>query len=261
VSHSELRFAIPSLSFLPGDINLLEGSPGVRRYFLDRVCSLCSPLYARRLAEYRRLVKARGALLRSAVPDDRALRACSVPLAGLGRWIREARSRASAMLEEKLSERLSASLSDLSPAPLALSPVWAGGADIEAWFASSANLERERHARSVLVGPHRDDLLVAVAGVQRSAAEVFSRGHKRRAVVAMILAAGRLVEGRLRKSPVLLLDDVTAELDTEGRELTGRALTETGWQVFAAGTEEGLFGRSATSAVLWRVREGRIDSR
>jgi DNA replication and repair protein RecF len=63
------------------------------------------------------------------------------------------------------------------------------------------------------------------------------------------------VESRLRLKPVLLLDDVAAELDAEGRELMGRALIHTGWQVFATGVEDHFH---APGSALWRLREGSI---
>jgi DNA replication and repair protein RecF len=126
--------------------------------------------------------------------------------------------------------------------------------------AIEAGLERERHAGSVLVGPHRDDLLFSCLG--RPASQALSRGQKRRLVVATILASGFLIETKLRTRPILLLDDVTAELDAEGRELMGLALTATGWQVFVTGVEDPFAAVPDSSAkkALWRVREGEVES-
>jgi DNA replication and repair protein RecF len=74
-------------------------------------------------------------------------------------------------------------------------------------------------------------------------------------VVSAILASGLLIEAKLRMKPILLLDDVAAELDAEGRELMGRALAVTGWQVFATGAEDPFVKVPKT---LWRVQEGDI---
>ena len=87
-----------------------------------------------------------------------------------------------------------------------------------------------------LVGPGRDDLEVTALG--RPASESLSRGQKRRLVLALILAAGRLVEARIGRKPVLLFDDLAAELDAEGRVAAGTALAGTGWQVFLTGVED-----------------------
>jgi DNA replication and repair protein RecF len=251
VTYSALRSLLPSLAFLPGDVGLLDGSPGSRRFFLDKLCALCSPLYARRLAEYKQLVRHRTALLRSSrgqssLPESTALalRATAVPLVRLGGWIRNVRRRAITLLAEKLSAE-----SALLPCAVELS--LSMPEDMEE--ALAASLERERHAGMVLVGPHRDDLIFSCRG--RSASLALSRGQKRRVVMAAILAAGCLIEEKLRLKPILILDDVTAELDAEGRELTGQALTGTDWQVFAsaAGADAPFKGGS-----LLRVQDGRI---
>ena len=122
--------------------------------------------------------------------------------------------------------------------------------------ALKSGLDRERRAGTALVGPHRDDLLFSCLG--HPASQALSRGQKRRVVIAALLAAGRLVETRLRTKPILLLDDVAAELDAEGKRLLGLALADTGWQVFATGTED-PFGAVPEKA-LWRVSKGEIQN-
>jgi DNA replication and repair protein RecF len=132
--------------------------------------------------------------------------------------------------------------------------------------ALEASAERERVSGRVLVGPHLDDLLFTcrmpdkgnVLGVdsERPAASALSRGQKRRVVVAAILAAGRLIEARLRLKPILLLDDVAAELDAEGKELMGRALADTGWQVFVTGVEDPF---KIPGSAVWQIQEGTIQ--
>ncbi|MDR1978648.1 MAG: DNA replication and repair protein RecF [Synergistaceae bacterium] len=289
VTHSELRSLVPSLSFLPQDIGLLDGSPSVRRLFLDKLCALSSPLYARRLAEYKQLVRHRTALLR----QDRkwrdaasALRATVPPIAQLGGWIRNSRRKVVDLLARAFSGvsgdlEISGENEPCSPSAallpfrveVALELRGGSGREDEkgekdardAVMALAAaletGLERERHAGSVLVGPHRDDLLFSCLG--RPAAHSLSRGQKRRVVMATILAAGRLVEARLRLKPILLLDDVAAELDAEGKELMAQALADTGWQIFVTGVEDPFGDAPETRQksqklpkTLWRVQEG-----
>jgi DNA replication and repair protein RecF len=276
VTHSGLRALLPSLSFLPGDVGLLDGPPGVRRFFLDKLCALCSPLYARRLAEYKQLVRHRAALLRpgrggqnvaAALPSSASpslaspsFRATAVPLARLGGWIRDARRGAAALLAKEFASDAG---NGLLPCPVELSLSLQGTCGVadaaeDMERALAASLERERRAGMVLVGPHRDDLFFFCRG--RPASLALSRGQKRRVVMAAILAAGRLIEWKLRLKPILILDDVAAELDAEGRELAGLAFAGTGWQVFAAAadTSAAPFAGNAGSA-LWHVRAGRIE--
>ncbi|MCR5346511.1 MAG: AAA family ATPase [Fretibacterium sp.] len=91
---TDLRLAVPSITFLPADINLVEGSPAVRRLFLDRLCALCSVPYARRLAEFRQISRHRTALLR----QGRPVHGTTLPFARLGGWIMETRRRAVSLL-------------------------------------------------------------------------------------------------------------------------------------------------------------------
>ncbi|MBR0185168.1 MAG: hypothetical protein IJQ24_03985, partial [Synergistaceae bacterium] len=72
----------------------------------------------------------------------------------------------------------------------------------------------------------------------RPASESLSRGQKRRLILYIILTSGRLIEERLKRKPVLLLDDLTAELDAEGREWTYNQLKATGWQAFITAPEK-----------------------
>jgi len=274
-TYSELRSLLPALSFLPGDVNILDGSPSVRRFFLDKLCVLCSPLYARRLSEYRQLVRHRSALLRNAHYKREAitlLRASANPISQLGGWIRLVRKKAVALLSEKLTDSYSFS-SDILPFTLdvamelrcsSLSNTNTDNTNeadsVNAYIedlklALETNLNRERHAGIVLAGPHRDDIMFSCLG--RPAALVLSRGQKKRVVVAVILAAGRLIETKLRLKPMLILDDVAAELDADGRSLMGQALVKTGWQVFATAASSNNPFKTDECAV-WNVRDGKI---
>jgi DNA replication and repair protein RecF len=263
-TYSELRALLPSLSFLPRDIDLLDGSPSVRRLFLDKLCALCSPLYARRLSEYKQLVRHRTTLLRQNRSKTDVFRATSIPMAQFGGWIRETRRGAVRLLSKTLENGNTSNIAELLPfrVEMALELRGTTGGDgvglenavADMVAALRAESERERHAGTVLVGPHRDDLKFFCLG--RPAALALSRGQKRRVVVGLILAAGALVESRLRLKPVLLLDDVAAELDAEGRELMGHALDGAGWQVFVTGVEDHFH---VPGSALWRVREGDIS--
>lgn len=228
ISGSELRVRLPALSFLPTDIDLIDGSPSVRRRFLDRLCALCIPPYARRLSEYRQLVRHRTALLRQGRSPVRT----TLPFARLGGWILESRRRVLARMLE--GEGVEEGLLPFS-FTLRIEPGFEGDGPGFLLAALEATAEREAHACRPLVGPHRDDLILSC--LDRLACAALSRGQKRRLVVSLILMAGRFVERYLRVRPILLFDDLGAELDETGRSDAGAVLLNTGWQVFVTGTE------------------------
>lgn len=230
ISYSDLRARLPSLSFLPSDISLIDGSPSVRRFFLDKLCALWSPAYARRLSEYKQLLRHRCALLR----QGRPIKITTAPMVNLGGWIQECRIRFIRLLNETLSSggALFPAAADLSIYP-AVPEGLSAQASLEAYLAATE--EREKHACRPLAGPHRDDLAIICNG--RPAASALSRGQKRRLVISMILSAAKVIEVKLRLKPVLIFDDLGAELDSDAKKAAGKALYETGCQIFISGVE------------------------
>ncbi|MCF7936419.1 MAG: DNA replication and repair protein RecF [Synergistales bacterium] len=249
-SATEVRSSVPSLIFLPEDLALVEGSPAVRRRFLDRLCALLLPLYAQRLHSYRRVLRQRGALLR----DRRSPRMTTQLLVDLGSWVWKARERTALQLAGSLEQ-----VGALLPGPLVVEFHRGGGVGMPAPsddFVQSLKkyADEERFRRSPRTGPQRDDLLLSAGG--REASVVFSRGQRRRVAVALMLAAGHTVARHLKRTPLLLLDEVAAELDDEGRRVLAEALKDTGWQVLAATAE---MVPPEWRGTVWRLDDGRIS--
>lgn len=227
-SCSELRMRLPALCFLPCDMNMIGGSPSIRRMFIDKLCALLSAPYAKRLSDYKRLLRHRVKLLRAGRdPEVTSHLMCSI-----GSWIWSVRKSVVAMLDENIS-------AEISPVPLEIK---LKGVVVGTDFPKSkddfaevlrACSDMERRTKIPLVGPHRDDLAVTSDGKDA----FFSRGQKRRATIEMIIASGRVIEKKLRRKPIFLLDEISSELDSEGRRIVADALFETGWQIFAASAE------------------------
>jgi len=244
---TDIRMRVPSLSFLPGDMSLIEGSPSVRRRFLDRICALLFPLYATRLHEYRRAVRQRTAAIRS----GRGISAASRAMAPLASWIWNSREAAVDLVKLGME-----ACRVLLPAELEIDHHRGGSSGIEDgledfWKGLQRYRERENRLGLCLVGPHRDDLVISRGG--RPASEALSRGHRRRTAVALLIAAGWAVERKTRRKPLLLLDEVMAELDMEGREKMIEALVEREWQTFVTTAEDCT---PTWPGFVWRVKDG-----
>lgn len=252
VRAGDVRERVPALAFLPDDLALVEGSPSVRRRFLDRLCVLLFPLYVVRLHQYQQALRHRSVLLKRG--KDPLL--TTKILAPLAAWIWSSRTAAVDLLTLGLAQ-----FKDIFPGDLSLSLEKGGfveGDDLERgfWDGVIATREKELRTRSLQVGPHRDEL--ALMSGEKKAFLKFSRGHRRRVAVGLMLAAAWAVERKVRKSPILLLDEVTAELDVGGRDATFRALQATEWQVFAA-TAEGV--AYEWPGAVWDVSAGKILER
>ena len=100
------------------------------------------------------------------------------------------------------------------------------------------NYARELRSLRPQDGPGYDDLVITLADSGRLAQEALSRGQKRRVILELLTASGRLIAHRMKRKPVMLFDDLTAELDAEGREFVYKELVKTKWQVFMTAPEK-----------------------
>ena len=249
---SSIRERIPALAFLPGDLSLLEGPPSGRRKYLDRICALIFPLYAKRLNDCKRALRHRSVLLyRGKDPG-----VTSRVLAPLVSWIWSSRAAALDLVGIGL-----ANYSELLPAPLEMEHIRGGSIGVDDphrdfWESLELSRQKERALKRPLVGPQRDDILITSCG--RPSAEYFSRGQRRRASVALMLAAAWAVERRIHRKPLLLLDEIAAELDDRGRDVMVRSLSSCQWQVFAATAENNIRNWPGS---IYEVSEGVVERR
>jgi len=219
--------------FHPADVELAIGGPTHRRAFLDRMLEQLDAGYARLLAEYDKALRSRNRLLKSERPDARSITAYDAMLASHGARVGAARARLVADLAP-LAEAHFAEITDHG-LPLSLSYAARHEPDAE----SLAKALRDSYAKDLArgftgVGPHGDDLRI---GVFESLAKHHASQGQHRAIVLALKVAELLVLGqRTGRVPILLLDDVSSELDrTRNRRLFG-LLSRLGGQVFLTTT-------------------------
>jgi DNA replication and repair protein RecF len=226
----EVLGVLRTVFFAPEDLVLVKGDPAERRRFLDELLVARSPRLAGVRADYERVLKQRNALLKSAGPRTRAgggdvatLDVWDAHLARAGADLLVARLELVADLAPYLRTaydvisggggptgvRYRSSLgedADLTPDRAALAAALAGAAQ----GVRRAELERG----VTLVGPHRDDLVLDIGTLP--ARGYASHGESWSLALALRLAAYRLLRAD-GGEPVLVLDDVFAELDTQRR--------------------------------------------
>jgi DNA replication and repair protein RecF len=130
-------------------------------------------------------------------------------------------------------------------------------ADIEAKLAAALASGRDRDAAAgrALTGPHRGDLAVIHAEKDRPAAEC-STGEQKALILNLVLAqAARLARADDAPSPILLLDEVAAHLDSRRRAALFDEIEALGLQAFLTGTDEHLF-----EALKGRAQGMRVDA-
>ena len=224
-----------AVTFLPEDVGLASGTASERRYFLDRMLALADRRYLRALSAYRAALAQRNSALRQKRLD--MARAFDAPLAEAGAYIAESRmawveSKSAAFAEEVagLSEPSIAEMKYLGNEALV---------DPTAWPRELDRTAQRDAARGVTsIGPHRDDLALALGG--RLVRQFGSTGQQRSAAVALRLLELETLRSARQEDPVLLLDDVFSELDSERQDrLAARLGDQRTTQVFLTAPRPG----------------------
>jgi len=214
----------------PEDTQVVCGPAAERRRLLDGLLCQLSAAYYDALLRYQRVLRHRNRLLRAQAPAA-VLSVWDEQLVQLGVRLVERR----AALVQRMAEPAAEWADRLGCGRLAVRYVPGCAPEADGVRQQLARLRREEFRRGVsLVGPHRDDLEVLLDGVE---ARVFgSRGQQRAVVLALRLAQREVVREELGEDPVLLLDDVVADLDRERSRRLLEAL-EGGPQVLATATD------------------------
>ncbi len=222
---------VTAVLLTPEDADLVHGPPSGRRGYLDGLLSRLSPRYGALLREYLRVVEQRNALLRLA-PYDPSLAVWSERFVSLGTEIEGLKARAVTRLAP-LAGEVYAEIGGPAAPRLGVNLQRSHGHDtLAAALEESAGEEQAR--RLTVVGPHRDDLALTLAG--HSVQAYGSRGEARTTALALRVAEYRLLAEKHREPPVLLMDDFTAELDESRRAYLLRLAASTP-QVLVTGTE------------------------
>ncbi|WP_460194871.1 DNA replication/repair protein RecF [Thermosynechococcus sp. FA-CM-4201] len=204
------------------DLELVRGTPAIRRNWLDRILVQLEPLYSQLLQTYQKALRQRNALLKQAGSqgwDEALWQAWNQQLVINGTRIIRRRQRLIerlAPLAQDWHRVLSGDRETLTLTYESHVPLGDGTSEaIVAAFNEALTARRaiELLQKTSLVGPHRDDVGFCLNG--QSARQFASQGQQRTLVLALKLAELALVESVVGDTPLLLLDDVLAELDLQ----------------------------------------------
>ncbi len=216
------------------DLQLLRGSPGERRRWLDLTFSLIDPCYFEALLAYGNGLAQRNRLLKNGA-SDREIESFEQAMSAPAALLVKTRTQRTAELRT-MAEDVYARLVDGREQPsLTYRPDSAlddPAAILQKWRDTRKG---DRALGSTRAGPHRDDLRIQVDN--RAAREYGSDGQQRALVMALRFAQSQLWESVLNEVPVLLVDDVLGELDPQRREAFW-SLCREDRQVIATGTEQ-----------------------
>jgi DNA replication and repair protein RecF len=249
----------PLLSvFIPDRLELLKGAPAVRRAHLDQFVAALWPARAADRRTYSQVLSQRNALIAG-------IRAGRASRASISTWDRQLarhalilgdhRTAAAEHLAEPFAQRASqlgltgAASLDYRPRSRAL--------DEDEFVAElQARLPGDLERGFSTHGPHRDELAPLRDG--RELRLYGSQGEQRLALLALLLAERTVLARERRRTPLMLLDDVMSELDSERRELLAGELSSGGQSVIATTDLAHVPGASAAAVTRLRVSPGAI---
>lgn len=202
----------PMVVFHPGEISLSMGASAERRRLLDRTSLYLAPAAMDELDSYTKALRARQRALETRGPSARDLPEWETLCVRHGLALMEHRARASALL----ADGAKAAFERIAAPDLRLDVVYAPGAPRDEG-AYRAELERRREVDlrrgSAGTGPHRDELALSISG--HPVRGVASQGQHRAVTLALKSAEIDVIGSARGVRPVLLLDDVSSELDRE----------------------------------------------
>jgi DNA replication and repair protein RecF len=272
--------------FLPEDIQLITGAPADRRRYLDITLCQVDRAYCRTLSSYNKVLEQRNALLRQIIETGSGrdlLPIYTEKLVNLGSKIFAQRARQMGTLAQesqdihyeqltggqeslrllylpRLDENGSRSRDNESIEDLLEAAAWiqqVDEAEIASRFeASLHNAESGELQSSTVIGPHRDDWTFWLNG--RPLAQYGSRGQQRTAMLGLKLAEITWMEALTGDKPILLLDEVVAELDERRRALLLDVVSQSSQAILTA-TDPTMFTPDfLQDALTLRVNDGRI---
>lgn len=223
----------PTVVFSSQDMQLVRGSPALRRRWLDLTLAAMDAGYLRALQTATRALAERNALLKSGRAGAAELGAFEQTLAPAAAELIARRAAGLKALEKAMQAAYARIADDGEPASLAYQPNFAEPSAEALLARLEAGRARDQQFRTTLTGPHRDDFHFTV---KHTAAKDFaSEGQQRSLVLALRIAQAAWFQEKSGVRPVLLADDVLGELDPARRARFWSALDPEA-QIIATGT-------------------------
>ena len=235
---------LPAVIFYPQDINMITGSPSLRRWHLDLGLAQVDSHYKKALTAYEQFLTARNRVLK-------AIREGRSRVDELGFWTKGVLENSKIVSEKRKEffEFINSLNTPLGNFSFEFKP-----SEVSAQKLIETN-GREVASATTLIGPHRDDFEILLDG--RNLQHFGSRGEQRTATLAFKLATLEYMAKIYGKRPVLLLDDVFSELDALHRahvvEIVGKQQT-----IIATVELENIPKKFLDSARILRVEDGKI---
>lgn len=253
----ELFGLLNIIFFSPEDLDLIKDGPTKRRRFLDLELSQLDSIYLYNLTNYNKILKQRNQLLKDLYgrPDlEATLSVWDEQMVSYGRKIIERREQ---FLEE-LNEIVKDIHSNISGGKETLVLKYEPSSTSEQFAADlDGALIRDKKMGMTSYGPHRDDISFLINGTDIR--KYGSQGQQRTSALSLKLAEIELVKKLIHDTPVLLLDDVLSELDSNRQNYLLNSIHDIQTVITCTGLDEFVKNRFQINKVFF-VKEGTITT-
>lgn len=252
---SELFGILNMVFFSPEDLNLIKEGPAERRRFLDfELCQL-DKIYLADLTNYNKILNQRNKLLKDMVycPDlGDTLPIWDMQLAETGKKIICRRKQ----FIQELNEIVCGIHSNISGGKESLVLKYEPNTD-EVFFEEALNKAKSKDMKMGMtsVGPHRDDMIFLIGGIDIR--KFGSQGQQRTSALSLKLSEIELVKRTIHDTPVLLLDDVLSELDSNRQNYLLNSICDIQTLITCTGLDEFIKNRFQINKIF-QVVEGEV---
>lgn len=252
---SELFGIVNVVFFSPEDLEIVKGSPAVRRRFLDMELCQLDKIYVSNLVNYNKCLMQRNKLLKEMdlnQSNHELLDIWDLQLAKYGKEIIDRRE----IFIEQLNQIMQSIHHDLTNGKEQIMIEYEKSCKKEELYEQIvSNRKKDIRFRTTSTGPHRDDLLFSSQNMDLR--KYGSQGQQRTAALSLKLSEIQIVEQLIHDTPILLLDDVLSELDSNRQHQLLNSLKNVQTFITCTGLDEFIQNRFNINEV-YRVVEGSV---
>lgn len=253
---AELFGILNVIFFSPEDLDIIKRGPSERRRFIDLELCQLDKVYLHNLTNYTKVLNQRNKLLKSMYYEPSLEDTLSIWDMQLAMYAKEIIQRRKVFIEElneiatQVHQKLSGGKEEL------LVKYEPNVSEEELEEKLSQALERDKKQKMTSVGPHRDDVGFLANGIDIR--KYGSQGQQRTSALSLKLAEIQLVQHRIKEMPVLLLDDVLSELDSNRQNYLMNAIGDIQTVITCTGLDEFINHRFEINRI-YKIVNGSIS--
>jgi DNA replication and repair protein RecF len=239
--------AFKCILFLPDDTEIINNSPSFRRYFIDYGIACLNPTYNSVLIRFNNVLKTRNEVLKK-LDNPSLLEVYDNELVKYGVKIYNYRKRYIEILKPIVKDLYSL-ISKNEELNVSYNPNVTAEKYAEKLH---SNIQNDIRLGFTNVGVNKDDVSVNIGG--KSARDFASTGQRKSAALVLKLAQSKILSEKSGDTPIILLDDVMAELDENRRELIYDVVS--GCQCFVTACNDNF----KNADIIYNIKNGKIFS-